>query len=81
MTAVVPSVLVRPVAADRFMNDEQLARERALAHEVASREQLQAGEHQRVTPVALVVMAWIAVGVPMAWGIWTTIIKALPLFR
>jgi hypothetical protein len=75
------NLLVRPVAADRFMNDEQLARERALAHEVASREQLQAGEHQRVTPVALVVMAWIAVGVPMAWGIWTTIIKALPLFR
>jgi MFS family permease len=75
------NLLVRPVAADRFMSDEELARERALAQEVASREQLQAGEHQRITPAALVVLAWVAVGVPMAWGIWTTVIKALPLFR
>jgi MFS family permease len=72
------NLLVRPVAIERFMSDEELARERALAHESASREQLQAGEQQRITPVMLVVLAWIAVGVPMAWGIWTTIIKALP---
>ena len=30
---------------------------------------------------ALVVLAWLAVGVPMAWGVWSTFKKALILFR
>jgi hypothetical protein len=29
----------------------------------------------------LVALAWIAVGVPLLWGIVTTVRKALPLFR
>lgn len=29
----------------------------------------------------LVAAAWIAVGVPMLWGVWTTIEKASLLFR
>jgi hypothetical protein len=27
-----------------------------------------------------VALAWLAVGIPLAWGIWTTLTKALPLF-
>jgi hypothetical protein len=26
-------------------------------------------------------LAWIAVGVPIAWGVWTTLSNALTLFR
>jgi len=73
--------LVRPVRADRFMSDEELARERALAHEVSQREQLQAGASGAPTPVAVVALAWVAVSIPLAWGVWTTLVKALPLFR
>ena len=29
----------------------------------------------------LVGLAWIAVGVPLLWGIWTTLKKAIVLFR
>lgn len=29
----------------------------------------------------LVGLAWIAVGVPLLWGIWTTLKKAVVLFR
>lgn len=29
----------------------------------------------------VVALAWLAVGVPMLWGIWTTIKKASLLFR
>jgi hypothetical protein len=29
----------------------------------------------------LVAIAWTAVGVPLAWGIWKTLAKALILFR
>ena len=28
-----------------------------------------------------VVLAWLAVGVPLTWGVWTTLAKALPLLR
>ena len=31
---------------------------------------------QRLTPAAF----WILVGVPLAWGIWNTLVKALSLF-
>ncbi|HEX6105528.1 MAG TPA: hypothetical protein VFZ26_08095 [Gemmatimonadales bacterium] len=29
----------------------------------------------------LVALAWIAVGVPLLWGVWITLTKALVLFR
>ena len=29
----------------------------------------------------LVTVAWVAVGVPLLWGIWTTLKKAAVLFR
>jgi hypothetical protein len=29
----------------------------------------------------LVAAAWLAVGVPLLWGIWTTLKKAIVLFR
>jgi len=29
----------------------------------------------------LVALAWLAVGVPLLWGIWTTLRKAMVLFR
>ena len=29
----------------------------------------------------LVAVAWVAVGVPLLWGIWTTLKKAAVLFR
>lgn len=30
---------------------------------------------------ALVALAWLAVGLPLLWGIWTTLKKAVVLFR
>jgi len=32
------------------------------------------------TPLALVVFAWACVGIPLAWGIWTTLVKTAVLF-
>ncbi|MEP9347907.1 OFA family MFS transporter [Xanthobacter sp. KR7-225] len=33
------------------------------------------------TPQALVVVAWLAVGLPLAWGVWITLQKAVILFQ
>jgi len=29
----------------------------------------------------LVVLAWVAVGLPLLWGVWNTLLKAAALFR
>lgn len=79
------NALVRPVADRHFMTDEELAVERQLAHERAtpksagsstSAAEVGAGSH----PV-MILLAWSAVGIPLAWGIWITLQKALILFR
>ena len=75
------NLLVRPVKDDKFMSDEELAQERALAHEISQREVLAAGTASGATPGWLVATAWIAVAIPMGWGIGTTLVKALALFR
>lgn len=76
------NLLIRPVADKHFMTEKQLEEERKKAHELAvapsgDASALQFAGHRR----GLVALAWIAVGIPLAWGIWITLAKALPLFR
>jgi MFS family permease len=78
------NLLVRPVAAKWFMTDAELDAERKLAHDAAAKSAVGgdaasvsgAGSHQ-----GLVALFWLFVGIPLAWGVWTTVTKALPLFR
>ncbi len=81
------NLLVRPVAARHFMTPDELAREKQLAHEKVDRtghgvippEQLARIGHGG-NP-ALVAFAWLAVGIPMLFGIWVTLQKAFVLFH
>ena len=41
----------------------------------------QAAERPSAGSWILVGLAWVAVGVPLLWGIWTTLKKAIVLFR
>jgi hypothetical protein len=80
------NLLVRPVADRYFMTDEELAAERRKAHEtaVAAPPAVAPGAAVAGQPAPTanlrVVIAWLAVGIPLAWGVWTTLTKALPLF-
>jgi hypothetical protein len=40
-------------------------------------------ESEHLSPAGwmLVVLAWAAVGVPLLWGVYTTLKKAMPLFE
>ena len=38
-------------------------------------------EEKPAVPVARLVIAWVLVGVPLAWGVLQTFLKALPLFQ
>ncbi len=79
------NLLVRPVAEKHFMTDEELANEKKLAHD----REVEAGSAN--APVSngigtanrtvVVVLAWLAVGIPLAYGFWNTVQKAVQLFR
>ena len=77
------NLLVRPVDARHYMSDEQLAAERIKAHEHAARPQ--SADARDVVPASgpsvLLGIAWIAIAIPLAWGVWITLSKSLALFR
>ena len=76
------NLLVRPVAARHFMSDTELAAERARAHEQQRAPTVtQASSNADRSSPVLLLLAWSAVAIPLGWGIWTTIVKSLPLFR
>jgi MFS family permease len=78
LVGLVCNLLVRPVADRHFMSDGELAAERAKAHETAVPAQ-SGGVDAQAGHGLLVWLAWLAVGLPLAWGVWTTLTKALPL--
>lgn len=76
------NLLVRPVADKYFMTDEQLAKEKQLAHDrilPAADGDLPETKEIATSP-AVVAAAWAAVGLPLAYGFWNTIQKAVALF-
>lgn len=75
----IANLLVRPVADKWFMTDKELAEEKRLAHESAAKTAAAPGSGGGLS--AGVVLAWAVVGIPLAWGIWTTVMKAVPLFK
>ena len=78
------NLLVRPVAAKWFMTDEELAAERKLAHDAAAGGTVggnAAALSGRGSHRGLVAVFWLFVGIPLAWGVWNTVAKALVLFR
>ena len=74
------NLLVRPVDERHFMSEDQLAAERARGHENAAAVPATVAAQPAGSRVG-VVLAWLAVGVPLTWGVWTTLAKALPLLR
>ena len=78
------NLLVRPVAAKWFMTDDELAAERKLAHEKTLADAAGAeavGPAATPSSPALLVMFWLFVGIPLAWGVYVTLQKAFILFR
>jgi MFS family permease len=77
------NLFVRPVANKYFMTDAELAAEKKLAHERAVSSVNGAGSAPAAVkrnPAALV-LAWAAVGIPLAIGIWVTVQKAAVFFK
>lgn len=76
------NLLVRPVARKHFMTEAELDAERKLVNEAARLAGLTETQQIRLdrTPTSRVLGAWVAVGVPILWGVWITLAKAWVLF-
>ncbi len=74
------NLMVRPVADKHFMTEAELAVERANGHDsnAGSAQVLEWSADPKTKPLAIA--AWLAVGIPLAWGIWITLQKTAALF-
>jgi MFS family permease len=72
------NAFVRPVNEKYYMSEEQLRRERSLQHE--DQVSADAQTAARGDFGAIGVVAWLAVGIPFAIGLWIAIEKAAALF-
>jgi len=79
---LVANLLVRPIADKHFMTDAELAVEKQLAHEKAAASEVGAGSGAGGTTSPVVIgFAWLAVGLPLAWGVYRTLLSAAKFFN
>jgi MFS family permease len=77
------NLLVKPVADKWFMSEAELAEEKRLAHERAQASEVRgaAMAASGESSPALVAAAWAAVGIPLAWGVYRTLLSAAKFFN
>jgi MFS family permease len=72
---------VRPLATKWFMTPDELAEEKRLAHDRAVANEVGSGTGiAEKTPLVIVVIAWLVVGIPLAWGVYRTLESVLKFF-
>jgi len=79
---LVANLLIRPLADKWFMTEDELAVEKKLAHEKAAASEVGTGNGSGgTTSPALVGFAWLAVCLPLAWGVYRTLLSAAKFFN
>jgi MFS family permease len=77
------NLLIRPVADKWFMVDAELAEEKQLAHEKiveTKNTQRPTAPISQPSNIALILTAWLAIAIPLAWGIYKTLANAAKFF-
>jgi MFS family permease len=76
------NLLVKPLDEKWFMTPDELAEEKRLAHDKAVSNELHRSEGggADTVPTGVVVLAWAAVGIPLAWGIYRTLQSVAKFF-
>ena len=82
VVGLVCNLLIRPVHPRHFMTESELAEERRLAHERGAAEAI-GGAHgpARRSSALAITGAWLAVGIPLAWGVYKTLESAAKVFH
>jgi MFS family permease len=82
VVGLICNLLVKPLDNKWFMTDDELATEKKLAHEKAAASVVvrgAGGGSDSVSP-AVVALAWAAVGIPLAWGVYRTLQSVAKFF-
>jgi MFS family permease len=82
VVGLICNLMVRPLADKWFMTDAELAVEKKLAHEKASASEPvrgAGGGADSISPI-VVALAWAAVGIPLAWGVYRTLQSVAQFF-
>jgi len=74
----IANVLIRPLDKKWFMSEEEVA---TLQAKLKSRAEGMASAVASSGFDIKALLAWAAVGIPLAWGVWITLQKALVLFQ
>jgi hypothetical protein len=78
---LVCNLLVRPLADKWFMTPAELAEERRLAHERAAATEFKVtGPTVHRDNPAVAAFAWVAVSLPLAWGVYRTLLNVGKFF-
>jgi hypothetical protein len=83
VVGLICNLLERPVNPKYFMSEAELAEERRLAHErtVADEASRAGGVAAKPTTSGRIVLAWLLVGIPLAWGVYKTLASAARIFH
>jgi MFS family permease len=83
VVGLICNLLVKPLNDKWFMTDAELAEEKRLAHEKAAASEVVRSEgatdSDNVSPM-VVALAWAAVGIPLAWGVYRTLLSVAKFF-
>jgi MFS family permease len=72
------NLLIKPVDDKHFMTDEELAHEKQLAKEKAAASEVGASDEAfHANKMIGVYLAWAAVGIPLAWGVYRTFLSVM----
>ncbi|MGM9483051.1 OFA family MFS transporter [Roseateles sp. NT4] len=82
VVGLIANLMIKPVADKYFMTEAELAEEKRLAHERAAAAEVGAGSGSTAaTSSVTVILAWAAVGIPLAWGVYKTLINVGKFFN
>jgi hypothetical protein len=81
VVGLICNLCIKPVDKKYFMTDEELAHEKRLAHERAASAEVGVNDESASGQmVAWVALAWAAVGIPLAWGVYRTALSVGKFF-
>jgi MFS family permease len=79
---LIANLMIKPVADKWFMTDSELMEEKRLAHERSAKDEvgMSSGEVVATSPL-MVILAWSLVGLPLAWGVYKTLVTVGKFFH
>jgi MFS family permease len=81
VVGLICNLMIKPINEKWFMSSEELAEEKRLAHDRAVAAEVTGPGSGGTTSPAIVALAWAAVSIPLAWGVYRTLQSVSKFFN